>query len=208
MDSIAIMKKSMRPEKILDQKVLNELHPKALAGDKEAMTKIVDSLLGFVVDTVTKIHRKLKVRRIPIELEDLVQEGFIGLLAGIRKFEPDRGYKMTTYCYYWIFQKCWRFIYNNNLIRVPLHLLARKNMEHLRCGPVFNPTFDLDHCFWVEEKETEVEGVSELEVLDAKTLSDRQKRIVIERFFEGRFLREVGDDLKLSRQRIQQIEKQ
>lgn len=63
-----------------------------------------------------------------LEYEDLVQEGLIGLIIGIEKFNIDYPSKFSTYIYYWIRQRIDRAIYNtSSMIRLPIHLINKIN---------------------------------------------------------------------------------
>jgi len=71
------------------------------------------------------VHMAYEMPRRGMELEDLVQEGCAGLLVAANKFEPERGYRFSTYAYYWIMQRMKRALYENmNLIRWPEHIKA------------------------------------------------------------------------------------
>lgn len=68
----------------------------ARAGDTAAFDLIVESNLRFVVSTAARFPN----RQLP--LEDLISEGNLGLIEAARRFDPDLGYRFTTYAIYWI----------------------------------------------------------------------------------------------------------
>jgi RNA polymerase primary sigma factor len=60
--------------------------------------------------------------------EDLVQEGIIGLIYGIEKYDPSFGTKFSTYVFYWILEVIDRAIYNKgSIIRFPMHMIEKMN---------------------------------------------------------------------------------
>ena len=86
-------------------------------GSIEAKNKLINHNLRLVVN----VAKHFKCR--DVALIDLIAEGNLGLIKGIEKYEPDMGFRLSTYCIYWIKQACGRYIQNNSaLIRVPVHL--------------------------------------------------------------------------------------
>jgi RNA polymerase primary sigma factor len=65
-----------------------------------------------------------------MDVSDLIQEGNIGLLRAIDKFDPERGFKFSTYSSWWIKQAMMRSSYQGHLIRVPIYQIEKQN--HIR----------------------------------------------------------------------------
>ncbi|HBH72703.1 MAG TPA: hypothetical protein DDY43_04525 [Synechococcales bacterium UBA10510] len=106
---------------------------------KRALGRFVTANLRLVVSVVTKYRRR--VRHLPIEPIDLIQAGNIGLIRAAEKFDPSRGYRFSTYAYWWIRQAVSRHIQeHSSMIRVPYPLanlamkvdvLAQKNRRQI-----------------------------------------------------------------------------
>ena len=93
-------------------KEYNETH------NEEIKKFLISSNIKLVISVAKKISKKNK----KIPLEDMIDEGFIGLIKAIEKFEPERGYKFSTYAFSWIQQAITRYIANTgDMIRVPVH---------------------------------------------------------------------------------------
>lgn len=91
-------------------------------GDKEAQKVMIESNLRLVV----KIARKYIRSGIP--LLDLIEEGNLGLMRAIEKFDPDRGFRFSTYGAWWIQQTIERAIMSNSrTIRLPVHIVKQLN---------------------------------------------------------------------------------
>ena len=88
-----------------------------VAGDKEAARALAAANLRLVVSVARRhINRGLS-------FEDLIQEGNIGLLRAVEKFDPERGFKFSTYAVWWIRQAITRAIDDKaRLVRLPAHL--------------------------------------------------------------------------------------
>ncbi len=94
-----------------------ELARRARRGDKEAKDLLIRSNLRLVV----KMAKKYIGRG--VSFLDLVQEGNKGLMMAVEKFDPERGFRFTTYASWWIKQSLVRAIANHSrTIRVPVHM--------------------------------------------------------------------------------------
>lgn len=227
-----------------------ELARRIQAGDKEALRKLVEGNLRFVVSVAAKYSDS----RIP--LIDLINEGNIGLIKAAEKFNPDKGVKFITYAVWWVVAaikhalakqtgviglplKHPNTIYKINrkeeelskqLGRVPTRDEVAKalgitqrdielNMKAART-PLFldasisdDPSvsyintiradFDIDQDLVADNLRKEIEGLIE-------TLGEREQAIIRMRFglddHEPMTLREIGQTMGLSKERIRQIE--
>ena len=94
-----------------------DLSKRAKAGDKRARQRLIEKNLRLVISVAKKY------RGMGLPFEDLIQEGNIGLMKAVEKFDPDRGWRFSTYATWWIRQAVQRAVADKGrTIRVPVHM--------------------------------------------------------------------------------------
>ena len=135
-----------------------ELALKAKSGDRAAREKLLNANLRFVVS----VAKKFRGQGLP--LSDLINEGNIGLITALDKFEPDKGYHFISYAVWWIRQSIMKAISEKGrAVRLPLNR-SNELMQIQKAQKAI-----------MHEKETtdpSVEDISQATGLDAKLVSD------------------------------------
>ena len=94
-----------------------DLSQKARSGDRRARKNLIEKNLRLVVSVAKKY------RGMGLPFEDLIQEGNLGLVQAVEKFDPDRGFRFSTYATWWIRQAVGRAVADKGrTIRIPVHV--------------------------------------------------------------------------------------
>lgn len=100
----------------INREEASALWARAKKGDKEAKNRIMEQNLRLVIPTAKRFLRP------GMELMDLIEEGNLGLMQAVEKFDPSKGYRFSTYAVYWIEQYIRKFIEEQSgAIKIPSH---------------------------------------------------------------------------------------
>lgn len=164
---------------------------KAKAGDRDALDKLVKCNLRFVL-TIAKEYQYGT-----IDIEDLINEGNIGLIKAVERFDETKGFKFISYAVWWVRQSIMQYIYENgNMVRLPInkinvigkvnkasealfHELDREpTSEEIQAVTNFSAediksTYtDASRCFSIDQKISEDSETELVDIIPGETLED------------------------------------
>ena len=117
-DLVKIYLREIGKMSVLNQKKELELARKVQIGDSKAKQELVRHNLRLVVSIAKKYLNR------GMSFLDLIQEGNLGLMKAVDKFDPERGYKLSTYATWWIRQAITRSLSDKSrTIRIPVHMV-------------------------------------------------------------------------------------
>ncbi len=246
--------KDLRKIEQIDSKEQIILAKQAKAGDRKAMEKLINCNLRFVL-TIAKEYQRFN-----LDVEDLINEGNIGLIKAVEKFDETKGYKFISYAVWWVRQSIMQYIYENgSLVRLPINKInvigkvnkaAEKLVHQLDREPTpeeiqeitdlsddeIKSTYtDTNKCYSFDQKLSEDSEGELIDIIPGETLEDidgklngeslkteinnvlsglteRETKIV--NMFYGLngnaelTLKEIGDKLGLTNERVRQIKEQ
>ena len=118
MDAIKLYLKDIRDLPLLSPEDEKMLAYKIRKGDKKARQRMIKSNLRLVIN----IAKKYSYLGVP--MLDLIEEGNLGLMKAVTKFDPDKGYRFSTYAAWWIKQYITRAVANQGkTVRVPVYVM-------------------------------------------------------------------------------------
>ena len=121
-DSVRLYLREIGNIPLLNSEEELKLAQRVVKGDKKAKDKMAEANMRLVVSIAKRYSGR------GLDLLDLIQEGNTGLLRAVEKFDPDRGFKFSTYATWWIRQAITRAIADQaRTIRIPVHMVETIN---------------------------------------------------------------------------------
>ncbi len=121
-DSVRLYLREIGKIPLLNAEEEMELAQRVIQGDKRAKDKMAEANMRLVVSIAKRYSGR------GLDFLDLIQEGNTGLLRAVEKFDPDKGFKFSTYATWWIRQAITRAIADQaRTIRIPVHMVETIN---------------------------------------------------------------------------------
>lgn len=119
-DSLKMLIREAAKNRLLSREEEIELARRIELGDEEARERLIKANLRLVISVA------LKYRNLGVPLADLIQEGNIGLIKAVERYDYRKGHKFSTYAIWWIRQAILRALDNQaRLIRIPSYVMAK-----------------------------------------------------------------------------------
>ncbi len=197
MSSLSLFLDEIRKYPILTAEEERELAQKIAQGDLSAKEKFINSNLRFVVSIAKKFHVE------QMSLMDLIQEGSIGLIKAVEKFNPEKGYRFSTYAKYWIMQSILRAIdlkCDPNVISLQIHVDENGETELGDLIPDDNLTPEE-----IAITESQKDMIEDL--ITNSHLTDAEEKVIRMRYFDYADYSKIAKTLGKTRMSIQNIER-
>lgn len=177
--------KEVRVTPLLTKEQEFEYAKLAQSGHPLGRKKMIEGNLRLVV----KIARRYM--RSGLSLSDLIEEGNLGLIRAVEKFDPDRGFRFSTYGAWWIQQTIERGIMNQaRTVRLPVHIMKKVN-SYLRNSRALNKTLEHEP----NKEELAQHGKQSLEEIE-KIMMLNEKIISIDAPISGEFDKPILETLQ------------
>ncbi len=199
-----------------------ELVQKAQNGNEKALERLVEANMGLVVKVASDCIKRIGLRSPSVSFEDAVSAGIEGLLVGISKFDVSKGYKLSTYIYWWIMNHVRKLLITN----MPFGNVSIRTAERSFTDSEFAPVSQIPASLnddenpidipfeeeWTEDMKPIGEKILEVLKHKKKLPEDRDfcvKLITLRYGLETGVpltLRETGEMLGVSHEYVRQIE--
>lgn len=163
MENIDIYFKDIRKKHPFSLEEEIQLAVRIQQGDARALNKLVEGNLRFVV---TEARRHIGRG---MDLEDLIQEGNIGLIEAAKRFDPEAGFRFITYAVYWIRQAIFTALSVNRTVRLPMNVVGSVNRIN-RAADLFRLTEGR------EPSDTEISEITGIELEEVRTVFQASTR--------------------------------
>lgn len=172
-DALSEYLKSLGRFNLLNAEEERQLARQIKQGSELARKRLIQSNLRLVVNIAKRFASK------GLPLQDLIQEGNLGLIKAVEKFDPEKGFRFSTYATWWIRQAVQRAIQDKGqLIRVPVHMselatkIARITREYLLLEGRRPTSFEISKELNIEEEKVKrvLASINEPLSLDSQTV--------------------------------------